>query len=331
MESKIYNTVWIAWERHRRTMELCRYLGIEPVIFESSLPRIFKHPWFVVRSILTLINKRPRVLVVQNPSILLAWLMCLMKPIVGYYLVVDAHNGGIIPDYALGKKVKFVYDFCQKRADVTIVTNRFLAQVVRANKGNPFVLPDRLPDVEPNLNNYDVKGDINILCVCTFELDEPYLEIFEAAKLLPSGIKIYVTGRYQKLNFAILDSCSDVIVFTGFLSDNDYWALMRRVDLVIDLTYREDCMVCGAYEAVSLAKPLILSSTIALREYFSKGAIFTDNKAQYIHAAIITSIGQLDKLKEESREMRDSLKEKWNEQGKKLVEILTDYEKGKKS
>ena len=40
--------------------------------------------------------------------------------------------------------------FFQRSADITIVTNDSLKAVVELNKGNAFVLPDRIPAV-PNV------------------------------------------------------------------------------------------------------------------------------------------------------------------------------------
>ena len=126
---------WIAWEKHRRTLELCKYIGIKPIIFESYLSRVVKHPFFIISTIYLLFRQAPSILIVQNPSIILTYLACLLKNKLRYYLIVDSHNGGLIPDGRFGIKLKFIYSEWQKLADLTVVTNNSLAEIVRKNGG----------------------------------------------------------------------------------------------------------------------------------------------------------------------------------------------------
>jgi len=61
---------------------------------------------------------------------------------------------------------------------------------------------------------------------------------------------------------------SDNLTLTAFIDDNAYVTLLYSCDLIVDLTTREDCLVCGAYESVSAEKPLLLSDTTALRVFW---------------------------------------------------------------
>ncbi len=316
------NIVWLAWERHRRTLELCRYLGITPVIFESSLPRSFKHPFFIAKTFFYLLQKRPKVLIVQNPSIILTLLGCILRRLLGFYYVVDAHNGGIIADSPIGKKVPLLYSFWQKEADLTIVTNRFMAEIVEGHGGKSFVLPDKLPEYKDNCGRFNVEGQINILCISTFDADEPFEEVFAAAQMLPSDYIVYMTGNYTNIDPNLSEKCPKQIRLTGFLSEDDYWSLLSTVDLVMDLTIRENCLVCGAYEGISQGKPLILSSTVILKEYFNRGVVFTKNDSENIHQSIISALSRLDFLKNEVLEGRALLKKDWQTLGRKLEYLL---------
>jgi len=321
----INNTiVWLAWERHRRTIELCRYLGITPIILESSLPRLFKHPYFFARTLGYILIRRPEILIVQNPSIVLTLLGCVLHRLLGFFFVVDAHNGGIIPDSTIGSNYFWIYRLWQKEADLTIVTNRFMAAIVVENGGKTFILPDKLPEYRSNCAEFDVKGRINILCVSTFDIDEPYREVFEAAKELPDDYLIYMTGNYDKIDSNLPGKCPKQIRLTGFLSEKDYWDLLNSVDFVIDLTFRENCLVCGAYEAVSQRKPLILSDTSMLKEYFARGALFTKNESKSISRTILIAANRLEELQLEVKEGGDVLGKEWAKMGEKLVQILRD-------
>ena len=58
---------------------------------------------------------------------------------------------------------------------------------------------------------------------------------------------------------------------------DEYVSMLYSVDATIDLTNRENCLVCGAYESVAAGKPMILSKTQALMEYFNKGAVYVEH------------------------------------------------------
>jgi glycosyltransferase involved in cell wall biosynthesis len=79
-----------------------------------------------------------------------------------------------------------------------------------------------------------------------------------------------VTGNYRKAGIVPPTDAPNV-TFTGFLADPDYVALLGRADVVIVLTSDDDLLNCGAYEALALDKPLILSDTKAIREYSGWG------------------------------------------------------------
>ena len=57
---------------------------------------------------------------------------------------------------------------------------------------------------------------------------------------------------------------------TGYIPYEQYVGLMRQVDTVIDLTDRDHTLLLGAFEAVSLGTPLIISDWPILREYIRK-------------------------------------------------------------
>lgn len=318
--------IWLAWEKHRRSIEISNYLKIPPILFQSNLPRVFKYPIFTLKTFILLFTKRPSVLIVQNPSIFLTYLACFLKHFFGYFLIVDAHNGGLIPDNRIGKKLFLLYDFWQQYADITIVSNNYLANIVIRNKGNPFTLPDKLPKQQKTRDKYRVSGIINILCICTYGADEPYEELIEAFKRCPNDYRIYMTGDYKKLPNYLVKKCPPIIIFTGFLNEKEYWALLNSVDFVIDLTKRENCLVCGAYEAVSQCKPLILSNTKALREHFTLGSIFTHNKPISIYESIQKMVKNLEAMNRDVQTLKKKLLSSWETKGEKLLSIInTDF------
>ncbi len=58
----------------------------------------------------------------------------------------------------------------------------------------------------------------------------------------------------------------------------------------------ENCLVCGAYEALAINKPLIVSRTASLSEYFGDAAVLTDNTAEAIRASVLAAFAQREEL-----------------------------------
>lgn len=300
--------IWLAWERHRRTLGLCYYLGITPTIFESTLPRIVKYPYLICKSWFLIRRKKPRILVVQNPSIVLTLLACFLKRLYKFRLIIDAHNAGLIPDNYFLQKLKFLYTYFVREADLTVVTNEGLAKLAEQRKGSPFILPDCLPKT-PLCQKTRLKGKRNVVYICTFGQDEPFEEVIEAGRILSDNVVIYVTGDLKKAPKNILSETPPNIIFTGYLEEKDYWQLLFSADLILDLTHRENCLVCGAYEAVAIGTPMVLSDKRAIREYFTKGVLYTGNDCKSIQRSILQGLNQIEDMKASLYTFRSELQE----------------------
>jgi glycosyltransferase involved in cell wall biosynthesis len=193
--------------------------------------------------------------------------------------------------------------------------------VVRGNGGSPIVLEDkipRLPDVKP----VTLLGTHKVVCVSTYAKDEPIGEVIEAARSLGRSCYVYITGDHRKLRRKALRNLPENLRLTGFLSDEAYISLLRGSDVVMDLTTLDDCLVCGAYEAVAVGKPIIVSDTAAARQYLYKGTVFTRNQSDAISKAIGEAIANLPRLRVEIRALRDELEARWVTRAWHLVERM---------
>ncbi|MGH3426512.1 MAG: glycosyltransferase family protein, partial [Mycobacteriales bacterium] len=72
----------------------------------------------------------------------------------------------------------------------------------------------------------------------------------------------------------------------GFLDEAAYWRLLWSADAVMDLTLMDNCLVCGAYEALAVGKPVILSDNEASKELFAGAAVFSGSTVAEIVAAV---------------------------------------------
>lgn len=292
-------------------MELARLLpDTKLFILQINAPRFVRYPYLILKTLRLLVRYRPKLLLVQNPSVVLTLSAVLLRGVFRYHLVVDAHNEGVKPFHSHHNWLLPVYSWIQKKTDLTIVTNDQLAKEVASNGGTPFVMEDPIPQMWAT-NTISLQRKHNIVFVCTFQKDEPYKEVIASARFLDRSTCIYITGNYRKAPSYVIKEAPANIVFTGFLPEQEYVNLLHSSDAVMDLTLMQDCLVCGAYEAVALGRPLILSDTSALRNYFHKGAVYTANASEAIASSLGEAIEKQSKLELEVKELKKELKTAW--------------------
>lgn len=282
---------FITWENHRRTRELASAFGINVILFKSNFKKGFSHISNSFKTLNFLIKERPNLIFVQNPSLILTFIVVLFRKTLRYKVVVDRHT-----NFRLGKKngfnvIYYLFDiisnYTLKNAYMTIVTNDYLAEVVKSRGGKPFVLTDKLPIIESKYNTKEKNERLDkfsVVFICTYANDEPYLDVIESAKYVDDKITVFITGNYK--NKKLPDEIPSNVILTGFLPQEDYDNLLIDADVVIDFTSAEWCLVCGGYEAVSVSKPFITSDTIALRELYGSAAVYTSHDPERIADSI---------------------------------------------
>ncbi len=310
--SKIKRRIWITWETQRRSIELARQFNCELFIIEHE--GVVRYPKSIKRTLQILHSRKPTILFVQNPSMILAAIACTYGIIFRTTVVVDRHT-----TFQLNKKVRLtprnilfrlLHRYTIRFSSLTIVTNNYLADIVNSLKGTAFVLPDKLPLMEPS-GHMAVKGRKNVLLISSFAADEPLTEVLSAMQD-PSlaDVYLYVSGNDKKLNQTIRAEAPRNVVFTGFLSDAEFINLIFEVDVIMALTTSEYCMLCGCYEAVSAMKPLITSDKMVLRDYF-KGALFVDNSCAGIANGLNTVLGDIETYRDQIGKLNTRLQKEW--------------------
>lgn len=279
--------VAIAWFWHRRTHQLCQRMNWRHLVLETPRTGILRYATLSWRTILTLARDRPRFLVVQNPSMVLVLLCIALRPMLRFRLVVDAHNEAVSPYLFSSFFIRWAARFCLRAADLTIVTNGALARTVAEAKGTPAILPDPLPQPPASEGEPPPPAGFTVVIVSTFARDEPLAEMLAAAKSLQEdGFLFKVTGNPRKLPEELRAQSPANVSFTGFLPEAEYWDLLRGSDAILDLTLMPNCLVCGAYEAVAVRRPLVLSDGAAAREWFGEAASYVGNDAGAIAAGL---------------------------------------------
>lgn len=294
----VERTIWISWQKHRRTESICARLEIPLKIFLSQREGLARYLLLSLKTLSFLIRTRPHVLIVQNPSLILSAVSLLARPVFGYRLVVDAHNEGVKPYINTRRFFLKVTNWLLRRADITLVTNPYLAKFVTQAGGYPVVLPDPIPAVPSLTKSEKETSAFRIVAIATFADDEPLKEIFEAILKLDCNIELKVTGNVAKCPEELKQFSGKRIQFTGFLADYEYWRCIAEADLVVDLTKMEYCLVCGSYEAMAVHTPILLTDDPAAKYIFKTGVVFTENDSNSIVDAINIAISNHQGLKE---------------------------------
>lgn len=309
--------IWITWDDHPRSRTLSYQFGADYIVLDYNGIWVFRYFFLTIRTAYLISRISPDLVFCQNPSLILNFCLCFLKKIYRFRLIADRHTNFAFR-HAKSYRLKWILyrvvsNFTIRHSDLTIVTNDFLKKYVECSGGNSAVLPDMLPAIEVPKSLKD-GGDFckgfSFLFVCTFSDDEPYAEVIEAAQTLPGEDRIYISGNYHKGNG--ISSCPyKNVVFLGFVNDDDYFRYMKSVDAVIVLTSLDYTLNCGAYEAVSLGKPMILSDTETIRNYFEKGCIYTDLSASGIAHSLAMCKENVSRLNCEVRDLREKLSSDW--------------------
>ena len=307
--------IWITWEHQRRSIELAKALDIPCHVLTFRGPYFVRGLVLAVKTMFLLSSIRPEIVFVQNPSMLGAAIVCLLRRLLGYKVVVDRHTNFRFESLNSMNPKLMGYHWLSKytirSADLTVVTNAYLKQVVELWGGRGFVLQDKLPDFSGSRVDM-LKGKYNAVFICSYAADEPIQEVVSAAKLIDPEICVYITGNYKKSKKSLVQEIPNNVILTGFLSEPDFQALIRSVDFALALTTMEYTLLCGAYEAVAADKPLIISDREALKAYFCGGAIVTENDRKSIADAIVCAVMNLDALRDEIVGLKGRLQADWH-------------------
>ena len=315
--------LFIGWAPHnRRTQLLADKLGAELHMLSrlkhrSPLHAPLKYPWLALDTWRLLKRARPEVVFVQNPPPLLplvVWLFSRWHPLA---LVIDHHTAAfgwawfwLLP----------AQKFLARWARLNIVTNDRWQALIESWGGAAMILDD-VPAQFPAGAPYPLQGQANIAVVSSFAPDEPLETVVTAAADLPD-VHFYITGDSKRASKSLLAKAPANVTFTGFLSDSDYFGLLRNVESVMVLTTRNHTNQRGGCEAVWLGQPLITSDWPILQSLFNLGTVHVPNTVEGIKAGVVKTLQNRPALLQEMRQLQDRRCEAWQAVSHKLEAVL---------
>lgn len=322
---------WVTWERQRRNLELSKALSCQYHEFNfDDRNKLLRYLLCLYQTVMLIRREKPRLIFGQNPSILLAILLVVLKPFYGYCLVIDAHNAAIYPFEGAYPRINQAMKKMHVLADLVLVTNENIQTELESVGGQAFVLPDKIPTVD-SASRKVLEGKVNVLLICRFHNDEPYWEAFEAMRGLPEDVILYVSGNHSRLSAEVIADLPQNVRLMGFVPEREFEAVLNSVDAVMDLTTRENCLLCGAYEAVGAEKPMVLSRKAALQQYFHKGVVFVENTPQEIREGLKELIKNRAVLTREVILLKDEMEVSWHRRLHELEDQIERLKSGSQS
>ncbi len=286
--------LWIDWGRHLRTHTLVDRLGIDLVEICIGGSRPVRYLRSMLQTLRAIHRRRPATVLATNPSIALGYFLLMLRIVYRFRYISDAHYAGVRPLWGSDFAQK-VLDFHNRHADLVIVTNPGHETYIGELGGRAYICPDPLPVLATSPGLPEPLPGKPCMLVCSFDVDEPYIEVFRAFEALQQdGYTVHVSGRYERGNINPADY--PWVSFLGFIDEDDFYRYMRSCDVIIDLTTMDDCLVCGAYEALVLARPLVLSDSAAARHYFGAASVLVENRADAIRAGVVEAYSRRAEL-----------------------------------
>jgi glycosyltransferase involved in cell wall biosynthesis len=275
----------------------------------------------MARTVLAFARHRPAFLIVQSPPTPLAWLAALYGGVLGRPFLIDAHSDAF--QRVRWTRPRWLNRVVIRRALAVIVTDDAWADGLRAAGATAIVVPD-IPTTERASARVALAlGEgFHVAVVNSGGRDEPLEATLEAARNVPE-VTFYVTGRTLGREAAVAAAPPNVR-FTGYLSADDYAALLGAADAVMCLTTRDHTMQRGACEALSLGRPIITSDWPLLRSYFSRGAVHVDNSVEGIANGVRRMVADVERHRADVATLRDLRLREWAERRRMILELIAD-------
>lgn len=263
-------------------------------------------------------RERPEVIVVQNPPlplVLLAYAYCRRH---GARYVIDSHTGAFLS--APWRQFTWLHRLLARRALISLVHNWAQGELIGAWTCPAMVLINS-PLMLSAGEAAALDGAFRVFVVCSYAQDEPIEAIVEAARALPE-VRFYLSGDSSRMAPRLRAALPANCRCTGYVPYDEYLSLARAADVVMALTTRDGTLLEGAFEAVALRRPLILSDWPVLRHYFDAGVVHAANTAADLAAAVCRARDELPSLQRGIEDLAERLDARWQEQFAVLQDVL---------
>lgn len=310
--------VYLRWGGARnRADDLAPHLGTELVAFRwQSRNPILAAIRYVIQffhTLLWLLRHRPRVVISQHTQPFCSLAAATYSALAGTRFATDVHNGPFVQKLWRTRPMDLLNRSIFRRAAINMVHNHGILRQVKDELGMPgeFVvvrtkIPDYSPSPPPELSHPCV------MAICSFAEDEPVKAIFNAAAETPE-VHYYVTGRPAKLGSALRSQTSPNVTLTGFLSNDDFDAMLCNVTVAMALSTWPNILLKACHESIGAGTPFITTDAPVARQYLKWGTVFVDNDARSIAEGVRHAVDWHERLREEMVRLKELRRAEWRD------------------
>lgn len=325
--------IYFAWTGfQRRQVSMAEYCGFETIFLpvERSAGKLKKiltylcHGW---RTFATLVQSRPSVVWIQVPQVPLMWVAIFYRSLFHRDVVViaDCHNSMFRPPWSR----MFFGISMLSRCNMVLTHNNAVTEIAAqlgVDRSRLMVVEDP-PAHFPRVGHFREADGIPrpwFVFPASFAEDEPIAELLDAAGMAPE-ISVLITGNvYKSAISKLVDIAPANVRFLGYLSREDFEALVLDCDAIIAFTRFDGIQLSVCGEAVGAAKPMLISDTRILRKLFPIGTVFVDSSdPAAISDGFRTVLSRYDELAREIQDFRQILTFRWiTERGRPMLEKI---------
>lgn len=277
---------WIGY--HGRSGDLATNLGARDVYITGGTGnRALRYIRQWRQTTACLRREQPTTVFVMQPPVIALWASRLGAPR-GARIIADLHTG-VFTDPKWKWAWKGILRSQRRRGDAVIVTNESLASVCRKHGVQTFVLDDAVPrrvgTAPRSLSNAalnSLRPEEYVLVPLAYAADEPLDEILDAAAIDHSRTWV-LTGKAPT---SLKSKAPRNVLFSGFVTREDYDWLAAHAGAILACTTEEDTMQRAGYEAVSWERPLVTSRMRVLVSYFGDSAVFANPTADSLSLSV---------------------------------------------
>lgn len=317
---------FISWIRYQQRSErLAKHLGAKMhYLYYGQQGKLLQAPvryliqalqtWHVMR------RDCPDIVFVQNPPIFCVMVVFIYCQLFDARYVIDSHTGAFVSwkwRWSLG-----LHRMLSRRALTTIVHNKSQEKIVKC-WGCRYCVLGFTPSENRAREQLSLDGKFNVAVICSFGKDEPLDVVFEAARRL-LDTRFYLTGDSSRIASRLLAKKPHNCCLTDYLPYERYLSLLRGVDVIIVLTTRDHTLLAGAFEAVSLGIPLIVSNWPILQDYFFIGTVHVPNTVEGICEGVRRANHEQATLQRDILRLREQLLAEWEQKFTELQHLLSE-------
>jgi Glycosyl transferases group 1 len=272
----------IAWTAvESRAAETAGALGGEARSYYRFrfVPAWAKPVRYVVSAIRTttyLLARQPKSVIATNPPVFPALIALAYARIARVPMLLDSHPSAFgVADDRVATWLMPVHAWLARHADSTLVASDRLAEIVLTWGGRADIVHEAPPDWTVRRAG-PLGRQPRVVFVGVFAADEPFEQMIDAARMLPS-VDVQITGDLRACRREIISDAPPNVAFTGFLRSHDYPRLLEGADIVVALTREPPAGTRAAYEAVYAGRPLIVSDFPLFRALFPYAVVVENN------------------------------------------------------